>query len=490
MAPIFGLPNELILSSIISRFPCRDEQIRSLATLLSIRGAPNRNIVLYGLEATGKSIITKALLESLSTNRLYDGTPINGDEEPEDILRYAVVKSAECITGRHLLEQTVGAVAKALEWKGKVGRCDSLPQLLVELEKFLGRWASDANGNGKQRLVLVFDGIDRQRDAPPTLLPALARLGEVIPIITTIFIVTSPSPNFLHVSGVPYIHFQPYTKPELLQILSNVDPKPPLPTGPKETKEVWTRFNSVVWDSLSKHSGRDIVSLTSTCHKLWPKFIRPVLDGTHYGSQFSKLLLATRSLFQNENVLIPGIVSESSVHTSTAEKKTDKGVTTQLPYYSRLLLVAAYLASFNPPRTDQLFFMKAAAAKRRKKGGGTALTKGRPGVTKHRKISRKLLGAQAFLLERMLAIFHAILEDADGRGKYKKTREGRDVAGAADIQMAIATLVSLRLLVKMGAANSADTLEGGSKYRVAVGWEVIMGVARSVGVEAEDYLAD
>jgi hypothetical protein len=32
----------------------------------------------------------------------------------------------------------------------------------------------------KGRFVLVFDGIDQQRDAPPTLLPALARLGEIV----------------------------------------------------------------------------------------------------------------------------------------------------------------------------------------------------------------------------------------------------------------------------------------------------------------------
>ena len=57
------------------------------------------------------------------------------------------------------------------------------------------------------RFVLVFDGIDRQRDAPHTLLPALARLSEIvgnpiaihmtpadhsqIPSITTVFIVTA-----------------------------------------------------------------------------------------------------------------------------------------------------------------------------------------------------------------------------------------------------------------------------------------------------------
>ena len=33
---------------------------------------------------------------------------------------------------------------------------------------------------GKGRFVLVFDGVDKQRDSPPTLVPALARLGEVV----------------------------------------------------------------------------------------------------------------------------------------------------------------------------------------------------------------------------------------------------------------------------------------------------------------------
>ena len=88
----------------------------------------------------------------------------------------------------------------------------------------------------------------------------------------------------------------------------------------------------------------------------------------------------------------------------------------------------------------------------------------------------------------MLAIFHCIKEDADARGRYGRGGKGEN--GSADIQMAIATLVSLRLLVKMGAQNAGDAMDGGCRYRVAVGWEVVRGVARSVGIEAEDYLAD
>lgn len=309
------------------------------------------------------------------------------------------------------------------------------------------------------------------------------------------FIVTSPRPNLLHIPGVPHISFPAYSKPELLQILALTTPTPKLP---KETKETWSRYCSAVWDSLSKHSGRDISSFRSVCLRLWPRFIKPILDGSLNPSPFSRLLLANRSLFQSDSALIHTLVSDTQTSASTLHSQTNlqslsaatknkyTGIGAQLPYFSRLLLVAAYLASFNPPKTDITFFMKAAASKRRKKGGGTALTKGRPGVTKHRKIARKLLGPQAFVLERMLAIFHAIREDADGRGRGKSKR----VEGAADVQMAVATLASLRLLIRMGSAGSADVLDAGTKYRVAVGWEVVRGIARSVGVEVEDYLAE
>lgn len=120
-------------------------------------------------------------MEALSANSLYDGTPL--EQDGQDNLRYAIIKSAECITGRHLLEYTLGAVAKALKWEGKVSRCEGPLQLVVELQKFLEAWTTGASLIEKDRLVLVFDGIDRQRDAPMTLLPALARLGEVVSIL-------------------------------------------------------------------------------------------------------------------------------------------------------------------------------------------------------------------------------------------------------------------------------------------------------------------
>ncbi|KAF4613402.1 hypothetical protein G7Y89_g15484 [Cudoniella acicularis] len=285
MASLFALPNEIVLAAFCARFPCREDPIRSLATLLSIRGAPSKNIVLYGLEATGKSAITKAVLEELSSPT-KNGIVNGGNEHAQDTLRYAIIKSAECISGRHLLEQTLGAVAKATGWEGHIGRGENLSQLVIEIGKILEAWRAEQEDRENRRLVLVFDGIDRQRDAPPTLLPALARLGEIIPNLTTLYITTSPRPNFLHLPGVPHIHFQPYTKTDLLTIISHTAPSPSLLTGEKDTTDVWTRFTSAVYDSLTKHSSRDILSFRSLSLRLWPQFIKPILDGTLSPSPF------------------------------------------------------------------------------------------------------------------------------------------------------------------------------------------------------------
>jgi origin recognition complex subunit 5 len=50
-------------------------------------------------------------------------------------------------------------------------RCENLNVLVNQLERIL---------QGKPRFILVFDGIDRQREAAPTLMPALARFASFV----------------------------------------------------------------------------------------------------------------------------------------------------------------------------------------------------------------------------------------------------------------------------------------------------------------------
>lgn len=392
----------------------------------------------------------------------------------------AILQSQECITTRHLLERTIAAVKETLGADGQLekandldGRCESISAFTVELQHLL-------RGSGK--FVLVFDGIDRQREAAPTLLPAITRLGEILRNLTVILITVIPHPHLLHRAGIPHIHFPPYTRAETLSILGRA----PLPLSSNQLSHqslndtvaasqddvqwLWARFTAAVWDSLGQPAARSILDFRDVCARLWSPFIQPIVDG-HYGvREFSKLLVKNRSLLQSEHALLDGIVP---LNPASAVAKPQKQLSYTLPYYPAYLLISAYLASHNPPKHDIALFSKASLSKRRKRGGGTALTSHR--TSKHRQISRRLLGPQSFPLERFFAIFHAILP-VDHAG------------GGGDTMCQVATLVGLRLMVKAGAGG--DVLEGGGKWRVNVGWEFLRGVARGVKFDIENYLTE
>ena len=80
-----------------------------------------------------------------------------------------------------MLERTLAGVKDALkrqdgdtEANDVNGRCESISAFVVELQRIL-------QGRGKH--ILVFDGIDHQRELAPTLLPAIARLGETVSVL-------------------------------------------------------------------------------------------------------------------------------------------------------------------------------------------------------------------------------------------------------------------------------------------------------------------
>ncbi|KAK8006225.1 hypothetical protein PG991_012522 [Apiospora marii] len=518
MGSLFQLPDEL-LATLLSTYPSREPQIRTLATLVYPLAAPCRNLIIHGTEATGKSAITASLLAAL------------GRDDDETNLSYAIIKSPECVTARHLFERTTAAVADALKWPNPAGRCETMAALTVEMSKML-KYVERGDG---WRFVLVFDSIDRQKEAPPTLLPALARLAEIIPNLTTIFILTAPTPALLRTPSTPTLYFPPYTKAQYTAILLTTSAPPSLPnTTDQETHDLYARFVAAVHDSLAKPASRTLPRLQQACQALWPRFTAPIAAGTHKAREFSKLLIAARAYLQDESVLAPSIVVPVTAPTSAADqsqppngngsgsglqsqpgsaattptkprtpnplnpKTTSTDLSNLLPSTAKLLLLSAYLASHNAPRHDQTVFSTWHHGRRRR-GGGTisSLSGGRRGPRpKHRKIARKLLGPGVFVLERMVAIYAAVRREwiADHqKGSEGLTNNNHSVVDG-DVGMAIATLASLRLLLRVGgggaAASGSDMMDRGGRWRVGVGWEVIRGVGRSLGIEVEDWLVE
>lgn len=523
------LPHELVISMLAQEYPARHHQLRSLATLTHVSppldivcyarcslpsqpdAAPCRNCIVYGIEATGKTAVVASLLQRLSAS------PV-GDENATP-LHYAIINSLECVTGRHLFETTLRKVAQAVASDSSAPRCENLAQLTFELSKLL----KHAPPPGMRGFVLVFDAIDRQREAPPTLLPALARLSEIvsrdavicdqsrqcmsnadwrpqIPCLTTVFILTNPPPNALLTTSVAYVHFANYTKADFVKILSTTTPATLPNATAAETTELWARFCGAVHDALVKSAARSLPALQLACDSLWRRFTAPIREGNLGPKDFSKLLIAARVHFQDESLLDPSITRRNEIRGPPSANpykavQANKPTTQQsgtslaelLPTTARILLIAAYLASHNATKHDLTLFSTYHHGKRKRRGGGLSVAGGaaRSGGprSKHRKIARKLLGAHAFVLERMLAVFTTVRNEW-GVGGSSGSGSGLD----ADVSMALATLSSLRLLVRVG--GGGDPLDRGGKWRVNVGWEVVRGLGRSMGIEVEEWLVE
>ncbi|ORY02178.1 origin recognition complex subunit 5 C-terminus-domain-containing protein, partial [Clohesyomyces aquaticus] len=455
------LPDEL-LAQLNTQFPCRELQLRQLSALYSPDLPSPPLLVVHGLTATGKTSVVKNYFS-------HSGLP------------HAIISSRECITGRHLLERTVSSCLDALDShndevndRRAYSRTENINALAINLQRLL---------EGRGKFVLVFDGIDKQREAPSTLLPALARLGESIPNLSIVLISTLPLTTLLHRPGTAHLHFPTYSRSSLLTILSLHPPKIfPTPPSAEQFSDytpdlaeeddawLWNRFLGATYDSLSKHAGRDLVSFQHTAHRIWPDFVKPVVEGQFGTRDFSRLMVNRRSLFMIEDAILDRIISASTSASgnhpqntitnsltngiavpatpSTSKKRGAelRSMHHDLPYYTKHLLISAYLASYNPSRTDTTYFMKHTdKRKNRRKVYSTTSSS-----TKHRRIPRHLLTPSPFPLDRVLAIFRSLVVTDEVGGGLPQT---------ADIGTQIATLASLRLLVKVGGVGAGDVLE-------------------------------
>ena len=211
------------------------------------------------------------------------------------------------ITVRHLLEKTIATCRTAVaqhdgmgESHGSDRRCENKSVPLSQVKDLLEERGKFTPG---------FDGIGRQREATPTLLPAIARLGELVPSLTVLLIVTSPRPRFFHAVGVPHIQFPPYDRSESLTIVSR-SPQPIFTdTETAEDDEwLWSRYCGAIWDALGKGAARDVVSLRSVCQRLWEAFVQPIKDGAYGTRDFSRLMVRNKVLFQSEWALVESLV--------------------------------------------------------------------------------------------------------------------------------------------------------------------------------------
>ncbi|OQE28862.1 hypothetical protein PENSTE_c003G00597 [Penicillium steckii] len=520
-----------VARSLSAQWPCREVQARQLAALFNPHLPSPSTLVVHGISATCKSTIIRGVLSTL--------------EVP-----HAVVRSSECITGRHLLTKilwnTLEALGQKDEWEkfGK-GRCEHVSTLAVLLDECLAARAPEKRG----KFVLVLDEIDRQREASPTLLSALARLGDIIPSLCVVLVLSStPRPMFLQNAAVLHISFPPYTRKESIDILL----ASPMPTveglSDESAYQIYPHFVSTVYDTLIGPTAGSIPTFKSICHRLWPEFVAPVVRGDSApggGTEwdFARLVVKNRVLFrhQGESALVHRIVPEDSVDTKKTNRtpyapKAASSALPHLPYFSTLILTSAYLASHTPQRLDTIFFSKfsssslsarnkrahhrrrlkvlsqAQAEERQAANDPSTPKKGKRAKTRITKSTLSsafatssattsatggggitgpstILTARPFPLERLLAVYHAVDPNPPANPIHTP-------AVADQIYAELATLRRLRLVVPASGSHGGATMgsgntsaDAGEKWCVNVSGDWIGELAKGIGVEVGEWLA-
>lgn len=434
---------------------CRAHQIE---TLTSLFGQPQHmtpgSIFIYGHTSTGKSLTVNEVLK-------------------HNKLPHILMNCIECSSPRVLFEYILNNIPKHasldeddVDEDDEYIQCDNMTDFVRLLKNGVVN-----SFFGEQTLYIILDKAERLRDSHVIILPALLRLQELTKLnICTIFISEIVWEKFRYGTGFyePYcIHFPDYSKHELSEILC-------IDTPTSCEPDIYALYINIVL-SVFHMVCRDLRELRHLAKLNFPYFIEPILSGEVEASQ-------TRKLWRNiephlkkalKSVYLREVSSQQWEKMQQAELECEDPESdlallpktkcqVELPFYSKFLLIAAYLASYNPMKYDRRFFAKN-AGKISKRG---KLAK------KNERASNHLLGPKVFPVDRLMAIFYSIVESR--------------VIPSANIYVQISSLVSLHLLSQ---AKGEDKIAA-PKYKCLVTLDFIRSIARTVQFDVMRYLYD
>uniref|UniRef100_A0A3Q3S9N9 Origin recognition complex subunit 5 n=1 Tax=Mastacembelus armatus TaxID=205130 RepID=A0A3Q3S9N9_9TELE len=413
------------LQRVAEQLPCREVQA---GTLLALMGQPQQysypSIFIYGHRASGKSHVMNVLLKELE-------------------LPHATVSCVECVSVALLFEQVL------LSFFG----CDaaSLLPRSPSLSDFVRIYREQCSQSpARQTRYIVMEKAEILRDTDANLLPALLRLQELVEDNVTVILLSEIVWDTFRPNTGCFepllLNFPDYSKGELQQILSQ-------DRHPSYSAEFYSSYINILLGVFYSVC-RDLRELRHLAALNFSKFCEPLADGKvketdthklwrniepHLKKAMQTVYLREVSSLQWEQIQQmeekeAGVLRGLSAHTHV-----------ELPYYSKFLLIAAYLASYNPARTDKRFFLKT---------------------------SNHLLGPKPFPLDRLLAIFYSVVDSR--------------VAPTASIFSQISSLVTLQLLTQVSHDDQLDT----PKYKCAVSLDFICAISRTVSFDIMKYLYD
>jgi len=346
-------------------------------------------------------------------------------------------------------------------------KCDNMSEFLCHLRQELVP---------ETRFVIVLEISDRLRDMDGNLLQVFLRLQELTGLnICCVLESRLDWSKFRPPQDVPtpiIVHFPQYVRDELTEIVAKALPG----ERPDSFKHGFAGMVLNVFETVTR-SATELIHISVINYQ---EYCRPIQQGECTQDDVKKLwlniekplrkCLSTVSLREISSSQYLAVQKENEKEESRLEETTDfrplnttnvNRITVELPYYSKFLLISAYLASYNPQKSDKRFFVKHHGKQRKT----VAMIKAKE------KMNSQLTGPKPFPMDRMLAIFYNIVEDR--------------VNPTANIYSQISSLVSLQLLTAIG----LECLDQ-PKYKCNVSLDFIRNVCRTVHFDIYKYLYD
>ncbi|XP_044271349.1 origin recognition complex subunit 5 [Tribolium madens] len=421
------------LSRLESTLPCRSPQIGQLYNLFGHKEEPfPESVYITGGPSVGKSVVVRRVLEEVG-------------------VKHAVINMIECYTAKILYETILNKLCGLVDTK-----CENMMDFIDHLQR---------NRSEIHRSVLIIDKADKLRTMDFNIFPGFLKLKELtggihISVIFLSQIILQKFYSKTNIVEPIQITFPQYNKDELLEILTlDIDYARSLiinntKDGGFEFDVDFYRNYLNVFLSVFYRNCRDLTELRYIARSNFLNYCQPIINKEN-------TINDSLALWRKVAPTLKQALQNLYLRVSTVSLPQNL----ELPFYAKYLLIAAYLASYNPAKDDKRLFMKYHGKK----------TKSLRDVKKKNKVSEQLntvLGPKPFSFDRLLAIFYSIVEDKVGFNN--------------NLLVQVSSLVELQLLSSLSDSSSLD----GAKYKCNVNFDFIQTVCKMVGFNIRKYLSD
>ncbi|KAL9931070.1 origin recognition complex subunit 5 [Glossina fuscipes fuscipes] len=445
-------------------YPCRSDFIGKLCDLL-LESLPHV-LYVYGHSGTGKTVILRDLLRLMGKNTNFKTSYVN---------------CIECYSTKVLLENILNDLCSI---EGVDINCENVNQFTEFLKCFYTKPTHTS-------LIMVLDQAERLRDMDGNVLPSLMRLQELTGLNVCAVLVGQISFEKYYVAnGLPELvtlNCGQYTKCEILHILSNHfdaarnnlkdyiiqhqldknDMQEKLHIVENITIEFFNNYLNIFLYVFHK-ACRDLPELKNTADVCFISYMKPVLSREVDIMDAQKLWRSITPTLRTALTQIYMRYDNPYELKCSSDNEIQKIARSfELPFYGKYLLIAAFLASHNSANADKRLFVKHHGKKRKRLQDVNAKAK------VFEKTSAAI-GPKTFTIDRLLAIFYAILDEKVGL--------------TCNLLSQISTLVQLKLLSFV--SNENNIMDGSARLQCTVGLEFVVFIGNVVGFNIRQYLCD